>query len=654
MYLAILTLPLLSAIVAGFLGRKVGTTGSHLITCSSLVLTALLAFVAFYEVGLCQSPVSIKLMSWIDSEFMLVSWGFNYDSLTVSMLLPVLIVSALVHIYSTSYMGEDPHNQRFFSYLSMFTFFMLMLVTGDNYLVMFIGWEGVGISSYLLINFWFTRLQANKAAIKALVMNRVGDWGFSIGLWAIFWTFGNLDFTTVFSLAPFMNEELITVISICLLIAAMGKSAQIGLHTWLPDAMEGPTPVSALIHAATMVTAGVYLLLRSSPILEYGSTILIIITWVGALTAFFAATTGLLQNDLKRVIAYSTCSQLGYMVFACGLSNYSIGIFHLVNHAFFKALLFLSAGAVIHALNDEQDMRKMGGLVNLLPFTYTMILIGSLSLMALPFLTGFYSKDLILEVAFGQYLFTGNVAYWLGTISAVFTAFYSLRLLALTFLTYPNGPRINYLGTHEAPFIMAVPLVLLAIMSIFFGYVTKDLFIGVGTNFWGNSLFVHPNHVSLIEAEFAIPTFYKLLPLMGSLFGGGLALVLYHLFPLFTISLTENTLGRTLYRFLNQKYWFDNIYNNLILSKLLNFGYTTNKTLDRGVIELVGPYGLVNVFKNASTKITSLDTGFIPSYAMYIFSGLIVFITLIFYVGDPRLFLLLLWAVLLLPSKKTA
>jgi len=650
MYLAILTLPLLSATVAGFLGRKVGKTGSHFITCGSLVLTALLAFVAFYEVGLCQSPVSIKLMSWIDSEFMLVSWGFNYDSLTVSMLLPVLIVSALVHIYSINYMGEDPHNQRFFSYLSMFTFFMLMLVTGDNYLVMFIGWEGVGISSYLLINFWFTRLQANKAAIKALVMNRVGDWGFSIGLWAIFWAFGNLDFTTVFSLAPFMNEELITVISICLLIAAMGKSAQIGLHTWLPDAMEGPTPVSALIHAATMVTAGVYLLLRSSPILEYGSTPLILITWVGALTAFFAATTGLLQNDLKRVIAYSTCSQLGYMVFACGLSNYSIGIFHLVNHAFFKALLFLSAGAVIHALNDEQDMRKMGGLVNLLPFTYTMILIGSLSLMALPFLTGFYSKDLILEVAFGQYLFTGNVAYWLGTISAVFTAFYSLRLLALTFLTYPNGPKINYLGTHEAPLIMAIPLVLLAIMSVFFGYVTKDLFIGVGTNFWGNSLFVHPNHVSLIEAEFAIPTFYKLLPLFGSLFGGGLALVLYHLFPLFTISLTENTLGRTLYRFLNQKYWFDNIYNNLILSKLLNFGYTTNKTLDRGVIELVGPYGLVNVFKNASSKITSLDTGFIPSYAMYIFSGLILFITLIFYVGDPRLFLLLLWAVLLLPS----
>ena len=654
MYLSILIFPLLASFVSGFMGRKIGITGSHIITCTCLSISSLLATIAFYEVGICGSPVSVYLFNWVDSEFMNISWEFLFDQLTVSMFIPVLYISTLIHIYTTSYLAEDPHNQRFFSYLSMFTFFMLMLVTGDNYLVMFIGWEGVGISSYLLINFWFTRLQANKAAIKALVMNRVGDWGFSIGLWAIFWTFGNLDFTTVFSLAPFMDEDLITVISICLLIAAMGKSAQIGLHTWLPDAMEGPTPVSALIHAATMVTAGVYLLLRSSPILEYGSTPLILITWVGALTAFFAATTGLLQNDLKRVIAYSTCSQLGYMVFACGLSNYSIGIFHLVNHAFFKALLFLSAGAVIHALNDEQDMRKMGGLVNLLPFTYTMILIGSLSLMALPFLTGFYSKDLILEVAFGQYLFTGNVAYWLGTISAVFTAFYSLRLLALTFLTYPNGPKINYLGTHEAPLIMAIPLVLLAIMSVFFGYVTKDLFIGVGTNFWGNSLFVHPNHVSLIEAEFAIPTFYKLLPLFGSLFGGGFALVLYHLFPLFTISLTENTLGRTLYRFLNQKYWFDNLYNNLILSKLLDFGYTTNKTLDRGVIELVGPYGLVNVFKNASSKITSLDTGFIPSYAMYIFSGLILFITLIFYVGDPRLFLLLLWAVLLLPSRKSA
>lgn len=494
MYLVILTLPLLAATVAGLLGRKIGRTGSHLITCGSLIITALLALVAFYEVGLCQSPVSIKLMSWIDSEFLFVSWGFIYDSLTVSMLLPVLLVSALVHIYSIGYMSEDPHNQRFFSYLSMFTFFMLMLVSGDNYLLMFIGWEGVGISSYLLINFWFTRLQANKAAIKALITNRIGDYFFSIGLFALFWTFGNLDYSTIFSLAPVIDQDIITIIGICFLLAAMGKSAQLGLHVWLPPAMEGPTPVSALIHAACLVTAGVYLLLRSSPILEYGSTPLILITWVGALTAFFAATTGLLQNDLKRVIAYSTMSQLGYMAVAVGLSNYSIGLFHLVNHAFFKALLFLSAGAVIHALNDEQDMRKMGGLVNLLPFTYTMILIGSLSLMALPFLTGFYSKEIIITLAYGQYSFSGLFSFWLLSISAIFTSLYSIRLLFFTFFGYPNGPRLNYIGTHEAPLSMVIPLVILAFLSIFFGYFASDLFKGAGSDFFGNSLFVHPNH----------------------------------------------------------------------------------------------------------------------------------------------------------------
>lgn len=645
MYLVILSLPLLAATVAGFLGRKIGRTGSHLITCGSLIITASLALVAFYEVGLCQSPVSVKLMSWIDSEFLFVSWGFIYDSLTVSMLLPVLLVSALVHIYSIGYMSEDPHNQRFFSYLSMFTFFMLMLVSGDNYLLMFIGWEGVGISSYLLINFWFTRLQANKAAIKALVTNRIGDYFFSIGLFALFWTFGNLDYSTIFSLAPVIDQDIITIIGVCLLLAAMGKSAQLGLHGWLPDAMEGPTPVSALIHAATMVTAGVYLLLRSSPILEYGSTPLILITWVGALTAFFAATTGLLQNDLKRVIAYSTMSQLGYMMFACGLSNYSIGIFHLVNHAFFKALLFLSAGAVIHALNDEQDMRKMGGLVNLLPFTYTMIFIGSFSLMALPFLTGFYSKDLILEAAVGQYLFTSSVAYWLGTISAVFTAFYSLRLLALTFLTYPNGPRINYLLTHEAPLIMAIPLVILAILSIFFGFATKDLFVGPGSDFFASSLFVHPNHSFLVDTEWATPVFYRLLPLIGSLFGGCLALLIYSVFPQISIIFINSSFYRTLYRFFNQKYFFDNLYASFIINPALQFGYITSKTLDRGVLETLGPFGLGSSLTSTSNKINTLDTGVVPIYALLFFVNLCMLLGFIMFfpaAAPPKYFILYL------------
>jgi NADH-ubiquinone oxidoreductase chain 5 len=630
MYLSILALPFFGSAVAGLLGRKIGVTGAHIITTGSLMTTTLLALVAFYEVGLCGSPVSIELFSWIDSEFMYVSWGFLFDSLTVSMLLPVLVVSSLVHLYSISYMAEDPHNQRFFSYLSMFTFFMLVLVTGDNYLIMFVGWEGIGISSYLLINFWYTRIQANKSGIKALTVNRVGDMFLSIGFFAIFWVFGNVDYATVFSVAPYINETAITVIGLLLLLGAMAKSAQLGLHTWLPDAMEGPTPVSALIHAATLVTAGVYLMLRSSPIIEYGPTTLVVITWVGALTAFVAATTGLLQNDLKRVIAYSTMSQMGYLFMACGLSQYNVALFHLVNHAFFKALLFLAAGSVIHAMADQQDLRRLGGLVNFLPFTYTAILIGSLSLMAFPFLTGFYSKDLILEVALGQYELSGSVAYWLGTISAVFTAFYSLRLISLTFFTVPNAPKGDYLHTHEAPTIIVIPLVILSIMSIAFGYVAKDLFVGVGSDFLSTALFQHPDHISLIEAEFGLPLGLKLLPAIGSVFGALFAVYLYHVVPLYTIRLTHSPLGNAMYKFFNGKWLFDVVINRYIIGGGLQLGYVISKVVDRGLIELFGPFGFSTVLTNAGKSVSNYDTGLITSYALYIILGLISFIFLLF------------------------
>jgi NADH-ubiquinone oxidoreductase chain 5 len=335
MYLSILILPLLGSMFSGLLGRKIGVTGSHIITCSCLILASLLASLAFYEVGICGSPVSVNLFSWIESEVLSISWEFLFDQLTVTMFIPVLYISTLIHIFSTDYMSEDPHNQRFFSYLSLFTFFMLILVSGANYFVMFVGWEGIGVVSYLLINFWFTRIQANKAAILALTMNRVGDMGLSIGFFAIFALFGSVDYATVFSIAPFMNETAITIIGLLLLSGAMAKSAQIPLHSWLPGSMEGPTPVSALIHAATLVTAGLYLLLRSSPILEYSSTALLVITLIGASTAFFAATCGLVQNDLKRIIAFSTISQLGYMVMAVGLSQYNVALMHVVNHAFF-------------------------------------------------------------------------------------------------------------------------------------------------------------------------------------------------------------------------------------------------------------------------------------------------------------------------------
>jgi NADH-ubiquinone oxidoreductase chain 5 len=650
MYLTIIGLPLLAAITAGLLGRKIGQSGAQLIASTAMFLTATLACIAFYEVGLNASAVSVNLMSWIDSELLNINWGFTFDSLTVAMLLPVVVVSALVHIYSIGYMSEDPHVPRFFSYLSMFTFCMLCLVAADNYLLLFLGWEGVGVSSYLLINFWFTRLQANKSAIKAMLINRVGDYLFTVGLFLIIWVFGTLEFSTVYAITPYIDPGVVSLICICLLIAAMGKSAQIGLHGWLPEAIEGPTPVSALIHAATMVTAGVYLLVRSSPIIEYSSTALIAVTFVGALTAFFAATTGLLQSDLKRVIAYSTASQLGYMVMAVGLSGYNVAIFHLINHAWFKALLFLSAGAVIHALADEQDQRRMGGLVGFLPFTYAIMLIGSLSLMALPFLTGWASKDLIIELASVLIQYRGSVAYWLGTLSAVFTAFYSIRLLALTFFTYPNGSRAAVEGAHEAPLIMAVPLVILAIFSIFFGYMTKDLFVGLGTGFWSNSIFIHPDHLAVVDAEFAEPTIYKLLPVFSSLFGAGLALALYHLYADFTISLTGPSRGREFYTFFNSKWFFDPIYNSLILYPLLNFGNITSKVLDRGSIELLGPYGLTQSINTASKNLTSYDSGFIPSYAMYILVGLVGYIAVSFYLG-PKYLLLLIGLLLFLSSK---
>jgi len=661
MYLTILILPLLGSFVSGFLGRKIGVTGSHIITCTCLILSSILATIAFYEVGLNSSPVIINLFNWIDSEYMTISWEFLFDQLTVSMFIPVLYISSLIHIFSTDYMAEDPHNQRFFSYLSLFTFFMLILVSGANFFVMFVGWEGIGIVSYLLINFWFTRIQANKAAILALTMNRVGDMGLSIGYFALFALFGSLDYATIFSIVPFMNETALTIIGILLLTGAMAKSAQIPLHSWLPGSMEGPTPVSALIHAATLVTAGLYLLLRSSPLLEYSSTALLIITLTGATTAFFAATCGLVQNDLKRIIAFSTISQLGYMVMAVGLSQYNVALMHVVNHAFFKALLFLGAGAVIHSFSDQQDIRRIGGLIRFLPFTYTTMLVGSLSLLATPWLTGFYSKDLIIELAYGQYSFSGTYAFILGSITAGLTAFYSFRLICLVFLTVPNGPKQSYLNTHEANNKVIIPLFLLALFSIFFGFIFSDLFVGMASDFFSNAIFIKPNNISLIEAEFSLPLIIKLLPALLSLFGASLAIFLYHKSPTFIIDLTDNLIGQKLYTFFNGKYFFDIIYNNYIINKGLKLGYTISKVLDRGIIEMVGPHGLSKTLTNTGKNISKLDTGVITTYSIYITLSLLSLIFLIFapilidtsVLNEIRLFIIYIAALIIIlsPSK---
>jgi len=629
MYLSILILPLLGSIISGFFGRKVGVLGSQIIACSCVIATTFLATIAFFEVGFNNIPVFIHLFRWIDSESLSIIWGFNYDSLTVSMLIPVLVVSSLVHLYSIGYMSHDPHNQRFFSYLSLFTFMMLILVTANNFLLMFVGWEGVGVCSYLLVSFWFTRIAANQSSLSAFLTNRVGDCFLTIGMFAILLTYGNIDYSTVFSLAPFMSEDIITIIGVCLLIGAMAKSSQIGLHVWLPMAMEGPTPVSALIHAATMVTAGVYLLMRSSPLIEYSSTVLLLALWIGGITTVFSSLIGLFQQDIKKVIAYSTMSQLGMMVIAVGLSSYNIALFHLVNHAFYKALLFLGAGSVIHAVADNQDFRKYGGLRAFLPLTYSVMLIASLSLVAFPFMTGFYSKDFILESAYGQFTYSSQVIYFIATIGAMFTTLYSVKVLYLTFLTNPNGPIANYKSAHEGDIYMSLPLFILAIFSIFFGFVTKDLYIGLGSGFFiDNSLFIHPNHEILLDTEFAVDTFFKLLPFFFTISLTILAIIFSEFSVKSLVYFKLSRLGYNIYSFFNQRFLIELFYNKYITDFVLNIGGQTTKIIDKGSVELLGPYGLEKGLSNLSSNIAKLDTGIVTYYALYILVGLIFYISL--------------------------
>jgi NADH-ubiquinone oxidoreductase chain 5 len=661
MYLLIVIFPLLGSAASGLFGRFLGSRGAAVVATSCVIMSSILSGVAFYEVALGGSTCIFRIAPWMKSEMFDASWGLLFDSLTVVMLIVVTFVSSLVHLYSISYMSHDPHSPRFMSYLSIFTFFMLILVTGDNFIQLFLGWEGVGLASYLLINFWFTRLQANKAAIKAMLVNRVGDFGLALGIMGCFSVYQTVDFSVIFACSSafadpnstfvFCNMEMhaITLICILLFVGAVGKSAQIGLHTWLPDAMEGPTPVSALIHAATMVTAGVFMIARCSPLFEYSPNALIVVAFVGAMTSFFAATTGIMQNDLKRVIAYSTCSQLGYMIFACGISNYSVSVFHLMNHAFFKALLFLSAGSVIHAMSDEQDMRKMGGLQVSLPFTYSMMLIGSLSLIGFPFLTGFYSKDVILELAYAKYTISGSIAFWLGSISVFFTSYYSFRALYLTFLAPSNGLKRDILSCHDAPLIMAIPLILLAFGSIFVGYLAKDMMIGLGTPFWANSIAIAPKNELLCESEFATPIFIRFLPLLFSFCG---ALVSYHVHFLsthFFYRVKTSQFGQTIYSFANGRWLFDKVYNEVLVTPSLWFGYEVSfKTLDKGVFEILGPSGISSVLRQLASETSKIQTGFVAHYAFLMLIGLTVFISifglwdLISFWVDNRLYFLLM------------
>lgn len=630
MYLLVIFLPLLSSLSVGLCGRWLGFYGSCIISVTCLSLSFIISILIFFEISLNNYVVFINLFYWLVSDNIIIKWNFLFDNLTTSMLIVVTFISFLVHLYSLEYMKFDPHFSRFISFLSIFTFFMLILVTAGNLLQLFVGWEGVGLASYLLISFWFTRLAANKAALKALIVNRIGDLGILVAILLLILIFeGTLDFHVIFSLIPLiqnyffeyfsLNLHYVSLIGFFLIIGAMGKSAQLGLHTWLPDAMEGPTPVSALIHAATMVTAGVFLLIRFSPLFEFSLNMLDFLIFIGSLTAFFAAFTGVFQHDLKKVIAYSTCSQLGYMIFCCGLSCYNISLFHLFNHAFFKALLFLSAGSVIHGINNEQDMRRMGSLISFLPMTYSLMLIGSLALTGFPFLSGFYSKDIILEAAnihrnLNLHLWLGTLAAWLGTLAAFFTSFYSFRLVYLTFLNNANLNRKIIQQIHEGSFTLTIPLIILGFCSIFVGYFFKEYFLGLGNNCWNNAIFIWPTHNYIIESEF-LNSRLKWIPFIFTLLGFLLATFLNLINWRFLIYLKYI---HFFFYLLNKKWYFDFFYNKFIVYPILTFGYNISyKNLDRGFIELIGPVGVSFLVKNLSLFLNYLQTGQLTHYIFY-------------------------------------
>ena len=628
----IVFLPLLGAFIAGFFGNKFDQKYSQFMTSLFVSISSILSIIVFLKVLTYGYSNNLLISSWINSGTLNVNWSIKVDALSSLMMVVVTLVSALVHIYSIGYMSHDPHKPRFMSYLSLFTFAMLVLVTSDNFLQLFFGWEGVGLCSYFLIGFWFKKKAANAAAIKAFVVNRVGDFGFALGIFLIFYYFGTVSYDEVFSQIQTLNTKKINflgfefksidLICILLFIGAMGKSAQIFLHTWLPDAMEGPTPVSALIHAATMVTAGVFLVVRCSPIYEYSELALNIITVIGMSTAFFAATIALVQTDIKKIIAYSTCSQLGYMFFATGVGAYNVAMFHLFTHAFFKALLFLGAGSVIHSFKDEQDIEKMGGVYKKIPYTYALMLVGTLALTGFPFLSGFYSKDAIIEFAYLRGNVTGIYAAGIGIVTAMLTAIYSWRLFFKTFHGNYNNQEVKYEKIHESPAVMILPLIVLGLGSIFAGFFFKDLLIGnqSSVNFWGESIkFLEP-----LSEDHPPLWFILLTPTIVTLS----IPISYYLF-LKDKSVLENftKTNYPLINFLKKKWYFDELYSYIFVEPCKKLGLFFWKKIDGLTIDRFGPDGISNLIKGLSIKAVKFQNGFIYQYAFIMLIGFSLILT---------------------------
>ncbi len=634
MELLILLLPLIASIISGFFGRYIGDRNSEIVTSLLVSVAAIISLMVFYNVIINQYENNLIIATWISSGTLDVNWSMKIDPLSSIMLVVVTLISALVHIYSIGYMSHDAHKPRFMAYLSLFTFAMLMLVTSDNFIQLFFGWEGVGLCSYFLIGFWFKKDTANSAAIKAFVVNRVGDFGFALGIFLIFYLFGTVNYSEVFQQIPTItdkslnflgfNVNAIDLICLLLFVGAMGKSAQILLHTWLPDAMEGPTPVSALIHAATMVTAGVFLVVRCSPIFEYSVLALNVITIIGMITAVFAASVALVQSDIKKIIAYSTCSQLGYMFFATGVGAYNVAMFHLFTHAFFKALLFLGSGSVIHAFKDEQNINAMGGVWKKLPYTYSLMIIGTLALTGFPLLSGFYSKDAIIEFAYLRGNTTGYYAAGIGIFTAFLTSIYSWRLIFKTFHGSYNNKAIKIEETHESPLVMLIPLVLLSIGAVFAGFAFKELFIGHSdtNNFWGQSIFF----LKPLSVEHPPTWFLLLTPILVTIS----IPISYYLFVKNKILLeTFTSINQPLYKFLLNKWYFDELYELIFVKTSKKIGLFLWKIFDVKIIDRFGPDGISSLINKISLKSKRFQSGYIYHYAFIMllgFSGLLTFL----------------------------